>query len=168
MGASGVQRNTRLYRIYAGMKARCYNKSCQCFSRYGGNGINICAEWLEDYGAFAGWATTHGYRNHLTIDRIDNARGYSPDNCQWISREENTARQTASEKQMIARRKNMKKGYVAAQKPVVCLETGEVFPSGRIAARAMGFSDGAVSAAMVRGGKCNGLTWMRVEDMEDK
>ena len=78
---------TRLYRIYRGMWERCYNKNVSQYPRYGGRGIHICEEWLGEKGFenFREWASTHGYQDDLSIDRIENEKNYSPDNCRWVS-----------------------------------------------------------------------------------
>lgn len=75
--------NDRLYRIWNGMKQRCYNTKSVSYPTYGGRGIDICEEWREDVFAFREWALSNGYADDLSIDRIDNDKGYYPDNCRW-------------------------------------------------------------------------------------
>ena len=85
---------TRQYNILAGMKQRCYNPSNSHYATYGGRGIDICPEWLGKDGAyeFYDWSITHGYGDDLSIERIDNDRGYYPDNCVWIPAHLNTSK----------------------------------------------------------------------------
>ncbi len=78
--------HARVDRIYQAMKDRCYNPNFFRYDRYGGRGIKICAEWLSDRQNFFDWAFTHGYEDGLTIDRIDNDKGYDPSNCRWVTR----------------------------------------------------------------------------------
>ena len=78
---------TRLHHIWDNMKARCYNENSNDYPRYGGRGIRVCAEmWMHSYKAFSDWAKASGYVNSLTLDRIENDKGYSPSNCRWVDR----------------------------------------------------------------------------------
>ena len=84
-------KRTRLYTIWCGMRQRCNNPNREAYPLYGGKGVKLCEEW-DNYSCFKGWAMTNGYEDSLSIDRIDPSKGYSPDNCRWISQSDNTAR----------------------------------------------------------------------------
>lgn len=83
---------TRLYCIWSHMKRRCLNPKASRYHKYGGRGIKICSEWIKDFPAFRDWAVANGYNDDLTIDRIDNDGNYQPDNCQWLTRSENSSK----------------------------------------------------------------------------
>lgn len=78
----------RLYKIWSGMKERCYRKKHTHYRDYGGRGITVCEEWKNDYVTFRDWALKNGYRDDLTLDRIDVNGNYEPSNCRWISKKE--------------------------------------------------------------------------------
>ena len=83
----------KLYKVWQGMKTRCYNKNFIYFKNYGGRGINICNEWKNDFSSFYNWAINNGYKENLTIDRINNDGNYEPSNCRWITRAEQNRNQ---------------------------------------------------------------------------
>lgn len=81
------QSHSRLWDIHRAMKQRCQNPNNTAYERYGGRGITVCDEW-QHFEPFREWALSNGYSDNLTIDRIDNDRGYSPDNCRWTTPKE--------------------------------------------------------------------------------
>ncbi len=90
-GKAGRKPNNkfRVYRVWSCMLARCENPKHLAFKNYGGRGIKVCEKW-HDAAAFIKWATESGYKDGLTIDRIDNDGNYEPFNCQWMTKSENS------------------------------------------------------------------------------
>lgn len=80
--------NFKLLYVYYTMKGRCYNKNDIHYKYYGERGIIICKEWLDDFKNFYTWAINNGYQEGLSIDRIDNNKGYFPENCRWVTQKE--------------------------------------------------------------------------------
>lgn len=78
----------RLYSIWRMAKRRCENPKCEFYHNYGARGIKVCDEWqgIEGFNRFYEWAISHGYDRGLTLDRIDNDKGYNPNNCQFATR----------------------------------------------------------------------------------
>ena len=72
--------------VWYSIKERCLCKTYKAYPSYGGRGIDICDEWKNGYDAFKTWAIANGYKKGLMIDRVDNNRGYHPDNCRWADR----------------------------------------------------------------------------------
>lgn len=81
------KRYTKLYYIWSNMKNRCFNKKCKDYIFYGARGISVCNDW-RSFEFFDEWAIENGYREGLSLDRIDNDRSYCPENCRWVTMNE--------------------------------------------------------------------------------
>lgn len=100
---------TNIYKRWADMKSRCYNKKCCNYKYYGKRGIKICDEWLDEKNGFVNfynWSIQNGYEKNLSIDRTNNNGDYSPQNCRWV---------TKSIQNMSMRHKNTS-GYIGVCK----------------------------------------------------
>jgi hypothetical protein len=82
--SSLIQKHRRLYSVYSSMIARCHNPNAISYKYYGAKGITVCDEWKNNFKSFVKWALSNGYNDTLSIDRINNSKGYLPTNCRWV------------------------------------------------------------------------------------
>ena len=109
----------RLYRVWKTMKKRVQKPPCvrndrkkECYIELN---VTICDEWL-DFGVFWKWAMSHGYRDDLSIDRIDNFKGYCPENCRWATHSQQMKNRRMTPKMLAANRRNAAKGRAVQAK----------------------------------------------------
>lgn len=76
---------TPLARKWNSIKDRCYRKKSRLYKYYGARGIKMCNQWSNDFVAFYTWSINNGYKPGLQIDRINNDKGYGPDNCRYVT-----------------------------------------------------------------------------------
>jgi predicted DNA-binding protein (UPF0251 family) len=82
-----------LYKVYCNILERCHNPNNKKYYLYGARGIEVCHEWRKSFATFKAWALANDWQRGLDIDRKDNDRDYSPDNCQCIPRKDNIRKQ---------------------------------------------------------------------------
>ncbi len=88
----------RLIGIWSGMIQRCHNSKNKAYNNYGGRGITVCVKWKKSYEVFAIWAILNGYKDSLSIERVNNNGSYNPRNCNWV-----TGKQQANNKRSNVR-----------------------------------------------------------------
>lgn len=137
--------NTRCMKIFYGMRKRCFDKNCVDYKNYGGKGITICDEWNNNFKLFYNWAMSNGYKDNLTIDRIDNDKNYCPENCRWVTKAEQA--------------KNRK-----CVKRVLCVETNKIYNTEVEASKDTGAKDTAISRCLHKKGKTAGGYHWRYAD----
>lgn len=161
----------RLYRIWSSMKQRCNNPNHKHYKHYGGRGIGICKEWESDFDVFAEWAMENGYSDTMSIDRIDNDKGYCPDNCRFIYYKDQPKNRKTNHR-VVVNGEEMNVSDVSRlygipistvchrdkhgidilngcrKSRVMCVETGAVYESVSEASRQTGINRGNISACM--------------------
>jgi hypothetical protein len=127
------------------MRQRCLNPKNKDYENYGGKGITICDEWIDDPVSFYNWAIKSGYREGLEIDR-ENANGnYCLQNCRWITKTENVGRKNKDH-----------------SKNIMCVETGAVYESLTGAAKLLKVQPNALFHALNHKTKCKKFHWSYV------
>lgn len=86
----------RIYGIWKHMNQRCSNVKCNKYRQYGGRGIKICDEWKNNPKAFYDWSLSHGYKDNLSIDRINVNGNYEPNNCRWATDKQQACNRTTT------------------------------------------------------------------------
>ncbi len=149
----------RLYKVWTSMKRRTRGKvkpSSRAYACY--RHVTLCTKWLK-YEPFKAWALANGYRQGLFLDRIDSRKGYTPSNCRWVTPAESSAHIRWTPKRLLASRRAQALAAKALSKKVLCLDTGEVFPSIAAAVRKYGSEKTNLRRAIRTGIRLAGMRW---------
>jgi hypothetical protein len=117
--------SSRLYQTWQNMKSRCYYKKDRKYKNYGGRGITICDKWLNNFEAFRDWALSNGYTDNLTLDRINPDGNYCPENCRFITIQEQARNRTRKSKYGTGIKKNSENSWTATM-----MKNGIVYKEG--------------------------------------
>ncbi len=160
-----------LNRFHA-MKSRCYNPDNSFFDRYGGRGISVCDAWLVDSFSFCRWAIQSGFKPHLQIDRINNDGNYCPENCRWVTQQENLRNRKTTNRMIESASRSIRlvdQGFrlfrfrEVWEKPVRCVETNKLYVSQKQASLDTHISESCISNALSGLNKtAGGFHWERV------
>lgn len=74
-----------IHKAWSAMKGRCYNEKDASYNNYGGRGIYVCEEWVDNFMSFYDWAINNGWKKGLSLDRAENDSIYCPANCRWTT-----------------------------------------------------------------------------------
>jgi len=96
-GTHGLSKHP-LFESWIGMRNRCYWQGHNRWEHYGGKGIEVCEQWRDDFEAFYAWGKANGWERGLSIDRKDNNKNYSPDNCKFSTQKEQNRNRTSNVK----------------------------------------------------------------------
>lgn len=121
-------KQTRLHTVWTNMINRCHKGYDKDFKNYGARGVVVCDEWRNDFLVFHRWATDNGYSDKLTIERIDNNKGYYPGNCRWATTAEQNrnTRATKLTRNQVIRMRSM---FSAGEKVKNVAEVFKISPS---------------------------------------
>lgn len=109
---------TRLYLRWTAMRNRCGDPANRSYANYGGRGIRVCSTWQRSFTRFRQWAVSHGYRQELQLDRIDNDGDYTPSNCRFVSPQVNARNRRSTKTGMATLRgfaEDLKQGLTNAE-----------------------------------------------------
>lgn len=145
----------RLHQCWYSMRTRCDGSVPRYNERYHDRGIDVCDEW-QYWPNFAEWALNHGYAGGLEIDRIDNNKGYHPDNCRFVTDKVQTANRDLP--RTYAKIRGGQTRHWA--KEFICVETGDKFLTQIEAARHYKLDRKGLRYALSgKYSQCGGYTW---------